>query len=122
MDSTRLDDESLPTFLRRDECIRLLDLAISEYKRRGKEMVDAEMDYYATKAEEALAMLDAGYSNTFISAVIKGRPEVCKAMGRFHEAEVLWKNAEHAINAYKLKLRSLENDIAREYEQCSRQL
>ena len=120
MNEIRLDDETLPVYLRRNECMRLLDLAISEAKRRGELMVEKEAEYYKAKAEESFLLLEAGHANTFIQSVIKGRPDVNEAMTAHHAAEVLYKNANEAINAYKLKLRCLEADLEREWEQAGR--
>lgn len=116
-----LDDETVPIYVRRNECIRMLDLALLEAKRRGAAMVEAERAYYTAKAHESFALLEAGYANTYIQTVIKGRPGVSEAMGAYHAAEVEYKNACEAINVYKMKLRSLEADMEREYEQARRQ-
>lgn len=115
-----LDDESIPVHVRKMECKRLLNKAISEAKRRGFEMDMAEAHYYSEKAEEAFKLLEAGYANTFIQTVIKGRPSVVEAMRAYHDAEVEYKNANEAINAYKLVLKTLEADEEREWEQARR--
>lgn len=115
-----LDDESIPVHVRKMECKRLLNKAISEAKRRGIAMVVAEARYYGEKADESFRLLEAGYANTFIQTVIKGRPSVVEAMRSFHDAEVEYKNANEAINAYKLVLKTLEADEEREWEQAKR--
>lgn len=115
-----LDDESLPLWVRIEECMRLLDIALKEAKKRGAAMVDAECEYYTAKAKECFSLLEAGYANTFIQQVIKGRPDVAKAMSKYHAAEVEYKNANEAINAMKAKLRVLENEQEREWEQSKR--
>ena len=115
-----IDDESIPLWVRIEECMRLLDIALKEAKHRGKAMVDAEFAYYREKTDESFRLLEAGYANTFIQTVIKGRPKVAEAMSAYHEAEVLYKNANEAINALKAKLRVLENEQARDWEQAKR--
>lgn len=115
-----LDDESVPLWVRIEECIRLIDLALKEAKSRGRLMVEKELAYYGAKAEESFRLLEAGYANTYIQTVIKGRPGVKEAMGEYHEAEVLYKNANEAIQALKLKLRVLENEQQRDWEQAKR--
>ncbi len=115
-----LDDESVPLWVRIEECMRLLDIALREAKSRGASMVDAECDYYTAKAKESFALLEAGHANTFIQQVIKGRPAVAEAMRKYHAAEVEYKNANEAINAMKAKLRVLENEYEREWEQSKR--
>lgn len=115
-----LDDESIPLWVRIEECMRVVELALKEAKKRGKHMVDMEREYYTAKAIESLEMLDEGYANTFIQTVIKGRPGVADAMARYHEAEVLYKNAVEAVNVMKLKLRVLEAEMEREWSQEAR--
>ncbi len=115
-----IDDESLPLWVRIEECMRLLDVALREAKARGTAMVEAEFAYYSAKSSESFRLLEAGYANTFIQTVIKGRPKVAEAMSAYHEAEVLYKNANEAINAMKAKLRVLENEQEREWQQSKR--
>lgn len=115
-----LDDESLPLWVRIEECMRLLDLALKEAKRRGAAMVERECEYYTAKARESFELLEAGYANTFIQTVIKGRPSVAEAMRLYHAAEVEYRNANEAINAMKAKLRVLENEQERDWEQARR--
>lgn len=115
-----LDDESVPLWVRIEECIRLIDLALKEAKRRGRDMVDKELRYYSAKSAESFRLLEAGYANTFIQTVVKGRPGVAEAMSEYHEAEVLYRNANEAIQALKLKLRVLENEQQRDWEQAKR--
>lgn len=115
-----LDDETLPLWVRIEECMRLLDLALAEAKKRGRYMVEKEAAYYTAKAQESFRLLEAGYANTYISTVIKGRPGVSEAMGGYHEAEVLYKNSLDAINVFKLKLRVLEGEQQREWDQSRR--
>lgn len=122
MPDLMLDDESIPVHVRKMEAKRLLNLAISEAKRRGVEMVLAESRYYTAKADESFRLLEAGYANTFIQTVIKGRPGVAEAMSAYHSAEVEYKNANEAINAYKLVLKTLEADEEREWEQEKRMM
>lgn len=115
-----IDDESIPLWLRIEECMRLLDIALREAKRRGQRMVNCECEYYTAKANECFELLEAGYANTFIQQVIKGRPRVADAMTRYHAAEVEYRNANEAINAMKVKLRVLENEQEREWNQAKR--
>lgn len=115
-----LDDESIPLWVRIEECMRLLDVALREAKSRGNLMVQRECEYYTAKSKECFSLLEAGYANTFIQQVIKGRPSVAEAMKSYHAAEVEYKNANEAINAMKAKLRVLENEQEREWEQARR--
>lgn len=120
MSEIYLDDDSIPMWVRIEEGMRMLDLAIKEAKERGRKMVEKEVEYYEVKAKVSYRMLEAGYANTYIQMVIKGQPEVAAAMGEYHAAEVEYKNANEAIQAYKLKLRIMEAELEREHEQARR--
>ena len=69
---------------------------------------------------ESLEMLQAGYANTYIQTVIKGRPSVSPALRAYDLADVEYRNANEAIQAYKLVLRVLEAQNEREWEQARR--
>ena len=120
MTRIKLNDDSIPLWVRINECVRLIDSAVSEARRRGVVMVEKEAAYYTAKSQEAFELLESGYANTLIQQVIKGRPKVSEAMSAFHAAEVEYKNANEAIQAYKMTLRVLENEMQREWEQSKR--
>lgn len=115
-----IDDDSIPLWVRIEEAMRLLDTALREAKSRGRVMVEKEARYYSAKAQESFDMLEAGFTNTYIQTVIKGRPKVAKAMSEYHEAEVLYKNANEALQVVKLKLRVLEAEMEREWNNQNR--
>lgn len=96
-------------------CMRMLDTALLECKQRGAAMVSAEADYYTVKAEAAYRLKEEGNPVTFISLVIKGVREVCRAMSAFHAAEVEYENAREARNVWKKKLDTLREQYAREW-------
>lgn len=114
-------DPEAPLHIQRDECIRLLDVALMEAKARGRRLVEAEAAYYSAKAHETFELLEQGYANTTVQGVIKGQDKTGVAMRAYHAAQVEYDNAKEAINVYKLKLRSLEAEIEREWEQARRQ-
>lgn len=113
-----LDDESIPLWVRIKECMRMCDLALSECKSRGQHMVEAEVEYYTAKAEESFRLLEAGYANTLIQTVIKGRPRVAEAMGEYHAAQVEYENAREARNIWKKKLDTLREQYTREWSEA----
>lgn len=116
----QLDDESIPLWVREQECMRMLDKALLENKLRGNAYAIAKNRYYTEKSKESFRLLEAGYANTFIQTVIKGRPSVAEAMLDYDIANVEYGNSGEAINVYKIKLRTLEAEIEREWEQARR--
>jgi len=120
MDDIRFDDESLPLHVRRDECIRLLLSALKLCRQRGMYMCEAESSYYTAKADAVFHLKEEKMPATLISLVVKGVREVVARLRDFHASEVEYKNAQEAVNVYKLVLRSLESEIEREWEQQKR--
>lgn len=116
-----LDDESVPLWVRIEECMRLTDKALAEAKRRGRIMVKKEAAYYTAKAKTSFTMLEAGYANTYIQQTIKGQTAVSEAMSEYHAAEVEYKNACEAVQVYKLKMRVLEAQYEREWARAGKE-
>jgi len=116
----RFDDESVPLHIRRDECIRQLVNALKLCRQRGLAMCDAEAAYYTAKAEAVYDLKESRMPATLIALVIKGVKSVVGKLRDFHAAEVEYKNAQEAVNVYKLVLRSFEAEIEREWNQAKR--
>ena len=114
------DDESIPLWVRIQEAERMLYVAMKEAKARGLKWAQLEAHYYSCKADETLALHEAGHTATNIANIIKGQPKTNKALEQMREAEVLYDNAKEAINAYKLIARILNDEQQREFEQARR--
>lgn len=95
-----------------------LDLALMECRKRGIEFAKLEARYYSIKAQNVYALEADGKSATYIGMVIKGVPEVNKAMQAKAEAEVMYLNAREAINVYKKRLDALREQIEREWSRA----
>lgn len=102
-------------WLELQEAVGMLDKALSEAKRRGCAMVEAEADYYTAKAEAVYDLKAKAWAATLIPMVVKGLASVVPRMVEYHKAEVEYKNACEAINVYKLKVRVLNEQYAREW-------
>ena len=111
----KVDMYEWPLWEQEKHCMKMLDTALAECRSRGKSMVALEAAYYSAKDREAFAMLEAGYANTFIQTVIKGRPKVSEAMSAFHAAQVEYENAREARNVWKKKLDTIREQYAREW-------
>lgn len=98
-----------------EECMRLLELALKEAKRRGDVMVKAEAEYYTAKANAVFALRESGVPVGIIEAAIKGMPTVNESMSSYHAAQVEYENAREARNVYKKRLDTLREQYAREW-------
>ena len=110
-----MSDYEAPLWEQMKSCMEMLDTALLECKERGAKMVEKKAEYYSVKAEKAFDMREKGFPVTFIQDVIKGVPEVNKAMSKFNKAEVEYENAREARNVIKKKLDTLREQYQREW-------
>lgn len=94
---------------------RMLDVAISELKRRGRKYAEAERDYRVALAKQMLTERDNGMPVTIISDICKGKSEIAQLRFSRDCAEVLYKSAMEAINSMKLQIRLMDSQLDREW-------
>lgn len=89
--------------------------SIDDLLKHGTDLAQKEHSYQVAKAQTVLQMKDEGRPVTEISLTIKGQPKVAEAMLERDIAQALYDTNKEHINATKLELRILENQIAREW-------
>ena len=94
---------------------RMLDVAISELKRRGQKYAETERDYRVALAKQMLTERDNGMPVTIISDICKGKSEIAQLRFNRDCAEVLYKSAMEAINSMKLQIRLMDSQLDREW-------
>ena len=92
-----------------------LKRSIDDLLKHGRELAEKEHAYQVAKAQTVLLMKDEGRPVTEINLTIKGQAPVAEAMLQRDMAQVLYQTNMEYINATKLELRVLENQIAREW-------
>lgn len=102
--------------------LNVLDVTIEESLHYGLKMSAAETKYYTVKDLRVRELMDEGKSATAIELIIKGEPKVNDALKEYRDSEVEYKNSIEAINACKLRIRVLEAQYEREWEQAKRGL
>lgn len=95
--------------------VQLLDKALQQLGKRGRDYAEAEREYRVALAKKIAAERDKGTPVTIISDVCRGSQEVANAKFQRDTAETVYKSALEAINVYKLQLKLLENQIDREF-------
>lgn len=98
------------------EQVDLLQRSLEQLKKTGRSYADAEKKYKTLLRQEILKMRDNGEAIGVITLTCYGIPSVAEARFNRDVAEALYKANQEAINTYKLKIRIIENQIAREYE------
>lgn len=93
----------------------LLDKALGEFGRRGRNYANAEQKYRVALAQKILVERDKGMPVTIINDVCRGDGEIAKLKFERDVAEVSYRAAEEAIQAYKLSIRMIDAQIEREW-------
>lgn len=97
-----------------------LTASIKKLRDNGAKLADAERDYKITLRQEALRLRAGDMPVTLINNIIYGVPEVAeKRFKRDVEQANYDANKEH-INICKLKLRILENQLSREWNNAGK--
>lgn len=89
-------------------CVRML-------RETGTELAEAERAYRVRLRAETLALRDEGMAVTLIRDVVRGIDEVANLRFERDKAQVTYDANKDALNAIKLEIRVIENQIAREY-------
>lgn len=95
--------------------MRLLDTALREYASRGRLAAEAERSYREALAKEELTLKAEGHPATLIRDLARGSKEVARLAFERDCAEALYESAGEAINVFKLTIRVLEGELAREW-------
>lgn len=92
----------------------LMNLALSESAKRGKELAEKERSYKIGNAE--FILLHKGeFAATLIKELAQGDKVVSKLRYERDIANVLYDSAKEAVLSYKLELRIIESQIQREW-------
>ena len=96
-------------------CTRELEQSVRMLRNNGTNYAQAEMDYKILLRQECLKLRDQGMAVGMIEKTCYGIPSVAQARFKRDVAEVVYKANQEHINATKLKLRLIENQISREW-------
>ena len=93
----------------------LLDRSIKSLKRTSEAYAKAERDYKILLRQECLKLKDEGMAIGMITITCYGIPSVAEARLKRDIAEANYKANQEAIQAYKLQLRLMDNQVQREW-------
>ncbi len=96
--------------------VDLLQKSLEQLRKTGRAYADAEKNYKILLRQEVLKMRDNGEAIGVITLTCYGIPSVAEARFKRDVAEATYKANMEAINTYKLKIRLLENQLSREWE------
>lgn len=92
-----------------------LDQSIKMLRKNGNAAAEAERDYQSAKNQTILRLKAEGYPATLIVQMVKGEQEVAKKMFDRDIAKVLYDTNKEHINIKKLQLRTVEEQVEREW-------
>ncbi len=95
--------------------ISMLDKAITESKARGSHSAQCESKYRIALAKYMTERRAEGVPVTILSDLSRGDPEIARLRMEKDIALSLYESSKEAINAYKLKIRVLNDQISREW-------
>lgn len=98
-----------------EELTEELDQAIKNYAKFGADKAAKERDYKITLRQEALRLRAAGESVTFIGNIVYGEDKVAAKRFERDKAVVFYEAQAEKINALKLEIRIINEQIAREW-------
>ena len=94
---------------------RKLSTGINLMAKYGKEYAEAERDYKITLNQECLKLRESGIAVTLIDKVVYGVKEVADKRFKRDVAETMYNTSKENVNAIKLQIRILDNQISREW-------
>jgi len=101
--------------IERDKQVELLQKSLEKLKITGKAYAEAERDYKVLLRQEVLKLRDEGVAIGVITLICYGIPSVAEARFKRDCADAVYQANQEAINTYKLKIRLIEAQMEREW-------
>ena len=95
--------------------MRLLDAALKEFKERGKHRAECERAYRVAKAEFVTRQRAEGVPVSIVADLAKGDRDIAMLCMKRDIADTLYDSSREAINVFKLKIRTINDQIEREW-------
>ena len=99
--------------------VELLQKSLEKLKETGRTYAEAERDYKVLLRKEVLKMRNEGVAIGVITLTCYGIPSVAEARFKRDCALSIYQANQEAINTYKLKIRLIESQIGREWNNDS---
>ena len=92
-----------------------LDNAINQLAKTGREYASAYTEYRVALAQELLKLKNEGYAITLAGDIARGRKEIASLKFKEISSEALYKANLERINALKLEIKLISNQIDKEW-------
>lgn len=95
--------------------LRDLDVAIKSLRKTGEDYAKAYTDYRVELAKELLILKNDGYAITLAGDIARGKPQIAHLKFLEISKEAIYKANLESINATKLAIKIIQEQIDREY-------
>lgn len=112
----RMSDDNL--YLELQNKVKELEVSVKQLRISGTARAEAEKAYKILLRQECLKLRDEGMAIGMIDKTCYGIPSVANARFQRDVADTVYTANLEAINAIKLQLRLIENQLQREWGQA----
>ncbi len=99
--------------------LRDLDVAIKSLRKTGEDYAKAYTDYRVELAKELMILKNEGYAITLAGDIARGKPQIAHLKFLEISKEAIYKANLESINATKLAIKIIQEQIDREYGNLS---
>lgn len=92
-----------------------LDVSVKALRKTGNDYGNAVANYRMKLAEELLKLKAEGYAITLAGDIARGKPEIARLKLDEISKEAIYKANLESINALKLQIKILQNQIDKEW-------
>lgn len=92
-----------------------LDIAIKSLRKTGEDYAKAYTDYRVELAKELMLLKNEGYAITLAGDIARGKPQIAHLKFMEISKEAIYKANLESINATKLAIKIIQEQIEREY-------
>lgn len=94
---------------------RILDASIKELAKTGRAYAEAYTNYRMALAKELVKLKDEGYAITLAGDIARGKPEIAKLKFEEIAKEAVYLANKECINAAKLQIKIIQEQINKEW-------
>lgn len=95
--------------------INKLDISVKSLRKTGSEYAKAYTDYRVALAKELMILKEEGYAITLAGDIARGKPEIAKLKFKEISSEAIYKANQESINALKLQIKIIQEQINKEW-------
>ena len=95
--------------------INKLDVSVKSLRKTGSDYAKAYTEYRVALAKELMILKEEGYAITLAGDIARGKPEIARLKFKEISTEAIYKANQESINALKLQIKIIQNQIDKEW-------